>query len=48
MVKKVTLLWVATWLALSSMGCGVQSIPMAKNEVEAQLAEVSNQYKTTS
>ena len=26
-------------------GCGVQSIPMAKNEVEAQFAEVSNQYK---
>ena len=26
-------------------GCGVQSIPMAKNSVEAKLAEVSNQYK---
>ena len=33
-------------LSLSFLvGCGVQSIPMAKNEVEAQLAEVSNQYK---
>lgn len=26
-------------------GCGVQSIPMSKNEVEAGLAEVTNQYK---
>ena len=26
-------------------GCGIQSIPQSKNEVEASLAEVSNQYK---
>lgn len=26
-------------------GCGIQSIPMAKNEVDASLAEVMNQYK---
>ena len=26
-------------------GCGIRSIPMTKNEVEAQLAEVTNQYK---
>ena len=26
-------------------GCGVQSIPKAKNQVEASLAEVDNQYK---
>tara|TARA_Y100000590_G_scaffold470553_1_gene666277 strand:- start:215 stop:805 length:591 start_codon:yes stop_codon:yes gene_type:complete len=26
-------------------GCGVQSIPKAKNSVEASLAEVTNQYK---
>ena len=26
-------------------GCGIQSIPRAKNEVEAKVAEVSNQYK---
>lgn len=26
-------------------GCGVQSIPQAKNSVEASLAEVTNQYK---
>jgi LemA protein len=32
-----------SFLVLSS--CGVQSIPKAKNEVEARLAEVTNQYK---
>jgi LemA protein len=26
-------------------GCGVQSIPQTKNEVEASLAEITNQYK---
>jgi len=26
-------------------GCGIQSIPRAKNDVEASLAEVTNQYK---
>lgn len=30
------------------MGCGVQSIPMSKNDVEAKLAEVTNQYKRRS
>ncbi len=29
-------------------GCGVQSIPMAKNDVDATLAEVMNQYKRRS
>lgn len=29
-------------------GCGIQSIPQSKNEVEAQLAEVANQYKRRS
>jgi len=32
-----------TTLLLS--GCGIQSIPQAKNQVEASLAEVTNQYK---
>ena len=32
-------------LSLFSVGCGIRSIPMAKNEVDAQVAEVSNQYK---
>lgn len=31
--------------ALSLSACGVQSIPQAKNEVDASLAEISNQYK---
>ncbi len=26
-------------------GCGIQSIPQSKNEVEAQVAEVTSQYK---
>jgi LemA protein len=29
-------------------GCGLQSIPMAKNDVDATLAEVMNQYKRRS
>ncbi len=32
-------------LSLSITRCGVQSIPRAKNDVEARLAEVTNQYK---
>lgn len=32
-------------LTISLTGCGWQSIPKAKNEVEAQFAEVQNQYK---
>lgn len=32
-------------LTLGSLGCGIQSIPQSKNQVEAQLAEVTNQYK---
>lgn len=34
--------------AVFMMGCGVQSIPQAKNDVEASLAEVTNQYKRRS
>jgi LemA protein len=34
--------------ALVMMGCGVQSIPQAKNDVEASLAEITNQYKRRS
>lgn len=37
------LLFVA--IAFSFTACGVQSIPRAKNQVEAQFAEVNNQYK---
>jgi LemA protein len=32
-------------LSLSLAGCGVQSIPQAKNAVESSLAEMDNQYK---
>lgn len=32
-------------LLVFTTGCGVQSIPRSKNSVEAQLAEVTNQYK---
>jgi LemA protein len=35
-------------LAMGLSGCGVQSIPTAKNEVEAALAETTNQYKRRS
>jgi LemA protein len=32
-------------LLVSVTSCGLQSIPIAKNETDAQLAEVMNQYK---
>jgi LemA protein len=35
-------------LAFSLAGCGLQSIPQAKNKVDADLAEVTNQYKRRS
>ena len=41
-VKK--LVFVAV-LAVGLAGCGVQSIPRAKNEADAALAEITNQYK---
>lgn len=41
-MKKI-LLGLLTILFLSS--CGIQSIPTQKNEVEAALAEITNQYK---
>lgn len=44
-IKKIifgfSLIALSTW----TLGCGVQSIPKSKNEVDAKLAEVSNQYK---
>lgn len=33
------------FLSLFLAGCGIQSIPKAKNQVEASFAEISNQYK---
>lgn len=38
-----SILVIAVGLFLS--GCGIQSIPQGKNEVDAALAEVTNQYK---
>ena len=42
----VTLFLLLTLLTVS--GCGVQSIPQSKNDVEAAMAEVTNQYKRRS
>lgn len=44
-MKKLMML--ALMLGLGSLltGCGLQSIPKAKNQVEASLAETTNQYK---
>ncbi len=39
--KLLTLVVVSSFL----VGCGIQSIPTQKNEVEASLAEITNQYK---
>lgn len=43
--SRIGLLFAAFTLALGLSGCGVQSIPQQKNQVEASLAEITNQYK---
>lgn len=43
MKKFFGLVLVSSFLFLT--GCGIQSLPQGKNEVEASLAEVTNQYK---
>ena len=49
MSLRVALVAMAAALTLGLFtGCGIQSIPMAKNEVDATLAEVMNQYKRRS
>jgi LemA protein len=45
-MKIRVLLLVATVASLA--GCGIQSIPQAKNQAEAALSEVTNQYKRRS
>ena len=40
-MNKIVLLAMALFLT----GCGLQSIPQQKNEVDASLAEITNQYK---
>lgn len=45
MSSRVLLSLLAGLFTLSLAGCGWQSIPQAKNQTEAALAEVTNQYK---
>ena len=45
MLSKICRRVVGGILLFSLSGCGLQSIPEAKNKVEAALAEVTNQYK---
>ncbi len=44
-MKKIMIL---TTVALMISSCGIQSIPQQKNEVDAQMAEITNQYKRRS
>lgn len=44
-LQRLAIFCLMTLLIPFLAGCGVQSIPKAKNEVEAQVAEVTNQYK---
>lgn len=43
-MKRITVL-IAVAFSLFLAGCGFRAIPQSKNEVEASLAEVTNQYK---
>lgn len=43
-MKQLTLLT----LALALTGCGIQSLPQGKNEVDSKLADVTNEYKRRS
>ncbi|MBX3017876.1 MAG: LemA family protein [Bdellovibrionaceae bacterium] len=44
-LQKLSSLFLLSFTALFFAGCGWQSIPTAKNQTEAALAEVTNQYK---
>lgn len=44
-MNKFVSILLGTFLLSSVVGCGVQSIPQAKNATEAALADVNNQYK---
>lgn len=44
MIRAMKLVYV-TIIATLLAGCGIQSIPQSKNQVEASLAEITNQYK---
>ena len=42
---KVSRIFLLIALSTQLLACGIQSIPKAKNQVEASLAEITNQYK---
>lgn len=44
-IAKLALTSLSLMAAFTLAGCGIQSLPQAKNETEAAFAEVSNQYK---
>lgn len=44
-LKMSSLLTLTAFLSPLLTGCGIQSIPTAKNQTEAAVAEVTNQYK---
>lgn len=44
-MNKFLLTLVSLTMLAGLTGCGIQSLPQAKNQVEASLAEVQNQYK---
>jgi LemA protein len=44
-MKKLVMLFLAMAATMTLAGCGIQSLPQAKNQTEASLAEVTNQYK---
>lgn len=45
MFRSASLLFVCLLSIVFLSGCGIQSIPQSKNQVDAALAEVTNQYK---
>lgn len=44
-MQKYHMFFLVVLLSLSMTRCGIQSIPMAKNQTEASEAEIINQYK---
>lgn len=44
-VKHILTILLMFLLEIGVIGCGVQALPQAQNQVEASLAEVTNQYK---
>src|SRR5689334_4382714 len=45
MLGKISRIMTGLVLTIGLTGCGLQSIPQAKNKVDAALAETTNQYK---